>query len=298
MDNPELCQKIYLRVYKGLQNEEARATFHRNHITSLLEKITTCIANKEYDKADAWLATVDFLNKKGIKIDSLAIRLRLGKARCSSVEQVQEYFKEALFLLVNENRVEDAHKLMEEWELSEEERKRFIIPLRMPKLTVLSSGIEAGSHALVTLDGKVLEPQMKEGAANSNAEIDGYKIANPAWKQEKYGLWLFLIDHLTHEVTHSRVYNTHGSSVDDRELFAKLQSVKDDQIVVLTSCGDCMLKLEKDTMALIETFGSKYAKSLQMCQSFAFIGGKGNQVKIVEMRRDNNANNVSFIQVG
>lgn len=52
MDNPEICSKIYNRIYQGLEEGEPRKRFFEDHITKILDKISAEIDAKNLEKAE------------------------------------------------------------------------------------------------------------------------------------------------------------------------------------------------------------------------------------------------------
>ena len=81
-------------------------------------------------------------------------------------ENVLECIKQSVFNFLNKGQSEQANQLFDEWKLTEEERGKFVIPLKMPKITALSAGFNSGNHHVVTVNGQVYEPEVN-GAKNT-----------------------------------------------------------------------------------------------------------------------------------
>lgn len=91
--------------------------------------------------------------KNKIPLDVLALRMKLAKVRNETKEDILESIKKSVFNLLNNDEVDEAAKLLDEWNLSEEEKSKFVIPLQMPKITAMSTGFNSGGYHIVTVNG-------------------------------------------------------------------------------------------------------------------------------------------------
>lgn len=196
--------------------------------------------------------------------------MQMARERGDKREDVLKHLHRHVYQLRSENKDEEAATILKEWNVEP------LWDLSMPSMTVMSSGLEAGGHLVVTVNGAIIQPD-----ANSNGT--------------NKGITLVVIDHLTKEVELKQSYDTLSSAEDERKLFQALKTVGFDKIVILAASHDGSKMLKSDTRDLIGTFGSKDITNLRANEPWVFFGGLGKKVVKKEMKRPKGANNFAFI---
>lgn len=191
-----------------------------------------------------------------------------------------KHIKLAVFKLAEAGKNDEAKKLMDDCELSEEFRKKLILPLVEPQISALSAGFESQSVFMMTLNGDVFDNEKVEKNVAGNNR----------------GMNLILIDRLTHEVTKCQSFDTHESENDERKFFEELQEVGPDQIIVLMVSEEGAVKLRFDTKELIKALGSEIIMDLGYREPFALIGCKSKKIKLLEEKNQKLKNRFAFVK--